>query len=266
MKSSEPPPLEVAGTLLDEFETGTFGHKFAAVFVPLLAVSALGGWVYGSIKAGFALSSGYIVMTVMLLGLFGLCLYGSIWAIAAFRWRLRLYENGLLFCEGPSARWIPWKDVARYKEIQVIMNGVSTGYRLYIFPRQSKRIPVDGFFKDNAAAAGRIKDYMIPGMIHEAQASLDRGQGVDFKVLAVQPDGLRIGKQFVAWKDLGRVAVEGNRNTHFNVVVRVAGRKRPVLQTPATSFPSLDVFFALLKKYRPTELASAETADLQPGG
>jgi len=119
MKSSERPPPEAKGILLDEFETGTFGHKFAAVFVPLLAVATLGGWIYTSIKVGFVLNSGYVVLTVMLLGLFGLGLYGS---------------------------------------------------------------------------------------------------------------------------------------------------KRPVLQVPATSFPSLDVFFALVKKYRPADVASEASADVQPGG
>jgi hypothetical protein len=250
---SPPPSAEETGKLLAEYGTGSFLHKALLVCLPLPVALFLGPWVYMAVHAllqgGMLFTNpGFIACTVILLGFGGFFLVGWLLAWAARRWRLLLFENGLHFAKSRSARWIPWRDVDRYTEINVVMNGVSTGHRLYLYPRQGKKIAIEGVFKDAPAVAQHIKACLVPALTRQAQERLARHEAVDFKFVQLSHHGLQTRKDFVAWKDLESVAVEDNKGLGYVLRVRVPGQKKPWLSVPVTSFPNLDMFLQLVEQ------------------
>ena len=250
MKSTDNPPApEKTGALLGEFRTGSAQHVAILILVPVVAAFFLGCWVYAVMKWDTDVASvGFFVCTLILLGIAGLLLAAWIVAWAARRWRLLLFENGLLYCRRTSSRWVGWDDVARYYEIQVILNGVSTGHRLYLHPKLGKKIAVDGIFKNAPAVAARIKERLVPVLLRAAEACLASNQGIDFQLLELTPDGLKTPKDFVAWQDVQSVAVEDNKGIDYHVMLRVPGQKKPWLSVPVASFPNLEVFLHLIDK------------------
>ena len=250
--SGNPPPTsEETGNLLAEFRTGSTQHKAILICLPFPVAFFIGFWVYAVLHwpaaVGFA-HWGFISFTAIFLGIGGVCLAGWIVSLAALRWRLLLFEKGLLFCKTSSSRWVSWRDIAKYHEIQVVLNGVSTGHRLYLHPRRGKKIAIEGIFKDAPAVAESIKSCLIPALTREAEECLAKDQAVDFKFLELRQDGLKTPKDFVTWKDLESVAVEDNKGLYYHVVVRVLGQKKPWLSVPVTAFPNLEVFLRLLDK------------------
>jgi hypothetical protein len=246
------PNAEATGNLLAEFRTGSLSHKAILIGGWLPAAFFFGLWlaVFAKLGAGIFANGGSIAATVVFLGLGGLILAAWLVALAALRWSLLLFEKGLLFCKGSSSRWMPWQDIAKYKEITVILNGVSTGHRLYLHPKHGKTIRVDGIFKNAPAVVDSIKARLIPALIHQAEERLARKEAVDFQFLKLSQDGLQSRTEFLAWKDLASVAVEDNKGLYFQVVVRVPGKKNPWLSIPCTAFPNLDVFLTLLDKMK----------------
>ncbi len=178
----------------------------------------------------------------LLLGMGGGLMVCWILAWAALRWRLLVFENGLHFFKKSSARWIPWHDVERYTEVHLVMNGMSTGHRLYLYPRQGKKIAIEGIFKNAPAAAQQIKACLLPSLMRRAEERLARQEAVDFTFVQLSKDGLQTPKDFVAWKDLESVAVEDNKGLGYVLRVRVPSQKKPWLSVPVTSFPNLEVF------------------------
>lgn len=258
-----PASAEETGKLLAEFRTGSFMHKSMLVLTPLVAAGFAAGWIYMVTKPGPKMDNAdFIVGTVFLLGLAGVFLAAFIVTIVALRWRLLLHEKGLLSERGKSARWIPWKDVAQYHEIHVIMHGVSSGHRLYLHPREGKKVAVDGIFRNSSDVALAIKAELVPGLIRDAEERLARGERLDFKYLELSPHGLSKGKEFFAWQELQSVALEDHAGMYYQVVVRVLGRKKPWLTVPATSFRSGEVFFHLIERYRYPGPAAAGSSSL----
>ena len=62
--------------------------------------------------------------------------------------------------------------------------------------------------------------------------------------------------EFLAWKDIGSVAVEDNKGFGFQVMVRVPGASKPWLSVPVVKFPSMEVFFALVDKFHAVHAAN----------
>ncbi len=247
--TSPPPCAAETGKLLAEYGTGSALHLFILIGVPLLAALFVASWIYALVQWGVDVASaGFHVCTVLLLGMAGGLIVCWILAWAALRWRLLVFENGLHFFKKSSARWVPWHDVERYTEVHLVMNGMSTGHRLYLYPRQGKKVLIEGIFKDAPAAAAQIKACLLPALTRRAQERLARDEAVDFTFVQLSKDGLQTPKELVAWKDMESVAVEDNKGMNYQLRVRVPGKKQPWLSVPVSSFPNLEVFLHLVEQ------------------
>jgi hypothetical protein len=257
---SVPSPDET-GKFLAEFGTGSVHHWAILIGVPLLAAFFLGCWVYAVAKWGTDLASvGFLLCTLILLGSAGGLMAAWIVAFLARHWRLLLFDNGLLYCKRASSRWVCWTDIVRYYEIRLILNEISTGHRLYLYPKEGKRIAVDGIFKNAPMVAECIKARLVPVLTREAEERLSKCLDVDFQAVELRPDGIKTARELVAWRDVESVAVEDNKGLDFRVMIRVLGKKEPWLSVPVTTFPNLEVFLYLIDKLRNEK--NGQTGDL----
>lgn len=239
------------GDLLAEHETGSGQHKLIIIGLPFLFAVFFGGWIYSLTKwDGDPTGIGFIVGTVILLGLCGFLLIAWIIAISALRWRLSLFQNGLLHRKASSFRWLPWQEVSMYYERQVIMNGVPTGHYMYLYPRQGKKLLIEQFFKNSTQIAEDIKSCLVPVLVRQAEEELDNNQAIDFRFVKLSKNGLQTSSEVILWQDVETLAIEDNKGIDYHVVVRNAGKKKPWLDVSVTAFPNLDVFMHLADKMR----------------
>jgi hypothetical protein len=248
-KNALAPISEETGDLLAEFQTGSGHHVTIIVGVPFLFALFIGCWIYSLTKwDGDLANGGFIAGTVILLGLGGFFLIAWVISLSALRWRLSLFQNGLLYRKASSFRWIPWRDVSRYHERHVIMNGIPLGHHMFLHLKRGKKIVIEQFFKNSLGIAQDIKSCLVPVLTREAEEELGKHQAVDFQFLKVSKDGLQTSSEFLPWKDVESLAIEDNKGIDHHVVVRVPGKKKPWLDVPVTAFPNLDVFLGLADK------------------
>ena len=245
-------PVEVnnLGEPLAEFTTG--GFLFAVYVVGgivciLLGLAALG---FGVVVLMHPPKRGMAgLFKLIAFGLFLVASGGGVLARSRGIRGLRVFacRDGLARVQGPSAELLRWEDVNSVRRDLSKKENLTmrSPYRLTLVRRDGKVFEfteaLSGVKQLRELAEERTLPFMLPAAVEAYRA----GATVGFGELSVSPEGVHCGKDTLAWEDLDAAEAEQGR-----LLVRAAGRKRPVFKIDIAKVSNPHVFLALVEQSR----------------
>lgn len=229
------------GKLVKKYTVEPLWKNYSSVMVILLPLTFLILFV----KLGSS-SSGLYTALLITIGVFFLgTLLLAITYILNQNKRLFLYEEGFIY-SNQTSQAIRYEDItAVWEEITVNkINGIkaTTNYRYTILSKnQVKPLVLDNNFADIKEAFEYIRANVIKYQLPIAEARYNRGESIEFGVLAINQEGLKIRDKKISWEEITGVKIaNGSLIIKFN--------KNKDWVEPVNRIPNLVLFLMLINE------------------
>jgi hypothetical protein len=232
------------------------------------------------------------IMGVLLFGGFvaGFVVW-SVYYLRRLRWRIHLFERGLVFVRGKSEDVIPWDRVQYLYEEAVISQahgvpvdpeltiGGQRDLRLRLVTTEGKQYSVDNMFCDLAPLASAVHEGALASLRSRAAEALRRGEGVPFGPITLSSEGITVtggrtrwwdilskplGQALstttlvggsLAWSEVQSIGIEAavqGPQAFFQVVIKQRNQDAPWATQRIPDLPNFELFEELVAKlYRP---------------
>jgi hypothetical protein len=244
------------GTPLGIYPVGVANRWVSAIFGVILIGGAGLAAIYGMYdtsvqvaKYGPVMFSKTIIPPLIIAAL--MLLFGILAAVnALLNWNKSavVYEKGLAYSDNKGIQswgWheVEWFYVAITKHYH---NGIYTGTtHLYTLQKlDGSRLRLDNKFKQIEALGRFVSQKVAPYQYDRLLQKLRSGQTVQLGPIAINKDGIAVGKKSYPWNEVEQVSIQKG----YVSIKKRAGGWFSGASAPVAAIPNLDAFFAVVNQ------------------
>lgn len=244
--------LAELGPFQAEYRTGSLRHKLTIVSCILLVLLFGGSFVWTILYYHPAGSPGSRIFGIAFFGFFlAFPLWGLI-AMLRLRWRLAIFQNGLVLQRKKGATIMFWKEIKSFYEQEMrwpggLLAAVELDHAIQLETDTRQKMKLNGVFRDVTSLARAVRQAVHPYLLTRAERILARHEPVSFGNLVLHHGGLDNRKRKLSWPDVESIKVE--EGLVRVLTIRQAGRKQAWYTRALGQFPNVDVFLALANRF-----------------
>lgn len=179
------------------------------------------------------------------------------------RWRspdnvVLLYQYGLVDRRKSESVCLPYVDIETLLIASVRLAG-TTSYRFTVQTRDDRRFLFDEHLAQIKDLGQILQEQVVQHQLPEAIAAYNQGLPITFQDLVVTSSGLVIGKRrHLSWQELDVATVTQTRtrkSIHTHVEIRQKNHQKPWALLDQSTFPNMQLFFALLDHIQTQQLS-----------
>lgn len=176
------------------------------------------------------------------------------------RWRspqpvVLLYEHGLIDQRKSESVIVFYTNVETLL-VAIIRLGGITGCLCTLQTKDGRKLQFDEHLAQIKDLSYILQEQMVREQLPNAIATYRQGLPIDFKHLAVAPDGLVMGKKHLSWYEFDSATVIQSRTRkyiHTFIEIKQKGQQQFWARLDQKTFPNMALFFALLDRIQNLE-------------
>ncbi len=156
---------------------------------------------------------------------------------AEARHQVSTHPRGMLLRGGKRVIFIPWGSIEdiRFTIIRYGLPGWFWGDRsvLKLRTNDGARHRLTGALSDLHALIKQVKDMVFPRLMNAYRYNLSQGRPLEFGPISLEPDGLQLGRQRIAWDQIIQAEIiAGSLKVRYRENERVKTRRFAVGRIP----------------------------------